>query len=302
MVKSHDVYSFGMVSSSTLYSIQGDFPGPEGYAEIDDVRRMTGGEATNSSIVLARLGARVKLDGNWVGADDNGKRTKALLADYQVDTSRLPLKEGYSGAGEVVFAAKGTRTIFGTYCQLQDEAAWNEPHEDDVTRAKAICLDPFFKEASFRVAELGARADIPVITVDCSYDDPLLKHTSAIVLAESFIRENYAEHELEDLFRRYQGNCDGLVVFTFGDKAIWYARPDQPASTLQPYAIKPVDTAGGGDAFRAGIVYGFMKGWADDRMIEFSAAVAALVCTRSPGVLNAPTYDEVTDFMRAAKA
>lgn len=301
-MNSHDVYSFGVISSSTLYGIQGEFPGPEGYAEIDDVRHMTGGEATNSSIVLARLGVRVKLDGNWLGASDKGKRTKALLAGYEIDTSRLPLRQGYSGVEEVVFAAKDTRTIFGTYCRLQDDAAWNQPNEDDVCQAKAVCLDPFFKEASYRAAEIGAGADIPVITVDCRYDDPILKHVSAIVIAESYIRENYPDHEFEHLFRQYQTNCDGLVIFTFGDKDIWYARPDQPVTTLQPYAIDPVDTTGGGDSFRAGIVYGFVNGWTDEQMIDFAAAVAALVCTRSPGVLNAPTLDEVTDFMRAAKA
>lgn len=222
-MKSHDVYSFGVVSSSTLYGIQGEFPGPEGYAEIDDVQHMTGGEAANSSIVLARLGVHVKLDGNWIGADDSGKRTKALLADYKIDTSRLPLRDGYSGVQEVVFAAKATRTIFGTYCRLQEDAAWNEPHQEDVTQAKVICLDPFFKEASSRVAEIGARAGIPVITVDCGYDDPLLKHASAIVIAESYIRENYSDHKLEDLFRQYQRKCAGLVIFTFGDEAIWFA-------------------------------------------------------------------------------
>ena len=301
-MKPHDVFSFGVVSSSTLYGIQGEFPGPQGYAEIDDVQAMTGGEATNSSIVLARLGDRVKLDGNWVGAEDNGKRTKALLAGYDIDTSRLPLREGYSGVQEVVFAAKDTRTIFGTYGRLQEDAAWNEPHEDDVSQARAICLDPFFKEASYRAAEIGARKRIPVITVDCGYDDPLLKHVSAIVIAESYIREKYPDYELEDLFRLYQNNCEGLVIFTFGDKAIWYARPDQTARTLQPFAVEAVDTTGGGDSFRAGIVYGFVKGWTDEQMIDFAAAVAAIVCTRFPGVLNAPTHDEVMDFMRAAKA
>lgn len=301
-VNSHDVFSFGVVSSSTLYGIQGKFPGPEGYAEIGDVRHMTGGEATNSSIVLAALGARVKLDGNWVGDDDNGKRTKALLAGYDIDTSRLPLREGYSGVQEVVFAAQDTRTIFGTYCQLQEDAAWNDPHEDDVTRAKAICLDPFFKAASYKAAETGARAGIPVITVDCRYDDPLLKHVSAIAVAESFIRENYAGQDLQDLFRQYQQNCDGLVVFTFGAKAIWYARPGQTVNSFQPYAVDAVDTTGGGDSFRAGLVYGFLNEWTDKQMIDFAAAVAAVVCTRFPGVMNAPTYDEVAEFIRTATA
>ena len=69
----HDVYSYGVVSSSTLYTLKGAFPATEGYGEIESVHYMTGGEATNSSIVLSRLGVQVKLDGNWLGDDESGK-------------------------------------------------------------------------------------------------------------------------------------------------------------------------------------------------------------------------------------
>jgi sugar/nucleoside kinase (ribokinase family) len=233
-MKIHDVYSFGVVSSSTLYSVHGAFPAAEGYAEIDNVQFMTGGEAANSSIVLSRLGVGVKLDGSWLGADDEGSRTKALLEDYQVDTSRLPLKKGYEGAREVVFAAQETRTIFGSYGRLLENAHWNIPDEDDVAQAKVICLDPFFKEASSRVAEIGFQAGIPVVTVDCRYDDPLLRHTSAVVIAESFVREHYPNHAVEDLIRQYQRHTSGLTILTFGGREIWYARPDGPAKSVQP--------------------------------------------------------------------
>jgi sugar/nucleoside kinase (ribokinase family) len=298
-MKNHDVFSFGVVSSSTLYTIQGDFPTPEGYAEIDNVQHVTGGEAANSSIVLSRLGVSVKLDGNWLGADDGGKRTKALLADYQIDTSRLPLKKDYEGVQEVVFAAKETRTIFGSYGRLLENAHWNTPHEEDVTQAKVICLDPFFDEASRRVADIAFQAGIPVVTVDCRHDDPLLPKTSAVVIAESFIRENYVDHDLPGLFRKYQGRTEGIVIFTFGDRAIWYARPGESVKKVQPFSIEPVDTSGGGDSFRAGIVYGLLMDWDDKQTIEFAAAIAALVCTRFPGVLNAPGVDEALDFMRS---
>lgn len=299
--EAHDVYSFGVVSSSTWYKLDGEFPGPEGYAEIDGVEHMTGGEAANSSIVLARLGARVKLDGNWLGADDLGKRTKALLAEHEIDTTRLPLKKGYEGAREIIFAAAATRTIFGTYGRLLDNVEWNMPQDEDVTQAKVVCLDPFFKEASSRVAELAYGAGIPVVTVDCQYDDRILRHTSAVVIADSFIRDNYDEGQIEDLFREYQRSTGGLVIFTFGDAAIWYARPDETVKTFQPYSIDPIDTTGGGDSFRAGIVYGFLKGWDDNKMIDFASATAALICTRFPGVMNAPTYDDVLRFMDKAE-
>lgn len=301
-MKSHDVYAYGVVSASTLYSIRGPFPGVEGYAEIEDVQFMTGGEAANSSVVLARLGVSVKLDGNWLGADESGLRTKALLSGYQIDTTRLSLREGYKGTQEVVFAAGGTRTIFGTYGRLLANEDWNEPEESDITQAKVICLDPFFAEPASRVAHIAHHADIPVVTVDCRYDDPLLKHTAAVVIAESFIRENYADRELDDIFEQYLATTDGLVIFTFGDAPVWYARSGGAVRHSQPYSIDPVDTSGGGDSFRAGIVYGLMMGWHADKTVDFAAALAALNCTRSPGVMNAPTFDEVEQFMRAAKA
>ena len=300
-MQSYDVYSYGMVSSSALYRIRGAFPAPEGYAEIEDVRHTVGGEAANSSIVLSRLGARVKLDGNWLGADESGRRTKALLSDCQIDTSRLPLREGCTGVREVVFAVQGTRTIFGTYCRLLEDEHWNMPQERDVTQAKVVCLDPFFAQPAFLVSQIAFNAGIPVVTVDCLYDDPLLGHTSAVVISESYINDNYSTRDPEALFREYQAATGGLVIFTFGDAPVWYARPDETVRYCQPYQVDPLDTTGGGDSFRAGIVYGFLKGWDADKTIDFAAAVAAINCTRFPGVLNAPTRDEVLDFMDARK-
>jgi sugar/nucleoside kinase (ribokinase family) len=296
---SHDVYSYGVISSSTLYKISGPFPAPEGYAEIDDCRDMVGGEATNSSIVLSRLGARVTLDGNWLGADEHGSRTKALLTDCGIDTTRLPLQEGFASVREVVFAAQETRTIFGTYAHLLEGKNWNTPQESDIVRSKVVSLDPFFAQPALRAAQIASKAGIPVVTVDCKYDDALLRLSSAVVIAESFVRENYPDRDPQEVFARYGDATSGLVIFTFGAASCWYGRRGEPTRQLKSYAIEAVDTTGAGDSFRAGIVYGFLRGWNDDKMIDFAAAVAAIVCTRFPGVMQAPGLDEVYDFLHA---
>ena len=288
-----DVYSYGVVSSSTLYRVRGSFPAAEGYAEIEQVLHMTGGEAANSSIVLARLGAVVKLDGNWIGDDDAGCRTRALLDGYSIDTTRLTARKNYRGVQEVVFAAGETRTIFGTYGALLENQAWNEPIEEDIIAAKVVCLDPFFAKPASRVAQTAAAAGIPVVTVDCSLNSPLLEHVASVVIAESFIRDNYPDQSIDDLFRDYCAATPGLVIFTFGGKPALYGRAGDAVRSLQPFAIDPVDTTGGGDSFRAGVVYGFLAGWDDDRIVRFAAAVAAINCTRFPGVLNSPSLSEV---------
>ncbi len=198
-----------------------------------------------------------------------------------------------------MFAAGDTRTIFGSYGALLENQDWNDPHEDDVAAAKVVCLDPFFDAPARRVAKAASDADVPVVTVDCRHDNPLLGDVSAVVIAESFIRENYPDRPVDALFREYLAATGGLVIFTFGDKPARYGRAGEAARSLRPFAIKPVDTTGGGDSFRAGITYGFLAGWDDERMVSFAAAVAAINCTRSPGVLNSPGLEEVLAFMDA---
>lgn len=298
----HDVYAYGVVASSTHYSIQGAFPAPEGYAEIEGVNHMIGGEAANSSIVLSRLGARVKLDGNWIGADDAGRHVKALLDGFQIDTARLPLKENYRGVREVVFAAQGTRTIFGTYCRLQEEEAWNMPAEDDIRHAKVVCLDPFFGEASHRVAQLACSAGVPVVTVDCLPHDPVAGHAAAIVVSESYLRAKFPDRPMASVFDEYLQATRGLVIFTLGENGGWYGRRGTALRTYAAYPVTAIDTTGAGDSFRAGIVFGILQGWDDARLVDFGAAVAAIVCTRSPGAVNAPSFAETLEFMRPGEA
>jgi len=301
-MSSHDVYSYGVIASSTLYSIRGGFPAPEGYAEIEDVRHMIGGEAANSSIVLSRLGARVKLDGNWIGADDAGRRVKSLLEQFGIDTSRLPLREGYRGTREVVFTAQATRTIFGTYCRLQENEDWNMPVEDDIRRSRVVCLDPFFGKASQRVSETAHDAGIPVVTIDCLPHEPLVGHASAIVVSASYLGEKFPGRPMDAVFQEYLQATRGLVIFTLGANGGWYGRPGMGRQTFDAYPVAAVDTTCAGDSFRAGIVFGFLQGWDDARLVDFAAAVAGLVCTRTPGSLNAPGHEETLEFMRSRSA
>lgn len=301
MTGGHDVYAFGVVASSTLYSLRDGFPAAEGYAEIADAQPMVGGEAANSSIVLSRLGASVRLDGNWIGADEAGRRTKALLDGFGIDTSRLPLRQGYEGVRELVFAAQGTRTPFGTYVRLQEERAWNEPVEDDVLQSKVVCLDPFFGTASEAVARIARDAGRPIVTIDCLPGEAPAAGASAIVVSESFIRWKFADRPAEAVFDDYLRATGGLVVFTFGEEEVWYGRRGEARRTLPAYAVEAVDTCCAGDSFRAGIVFGVLRGWDDTATVDFAAALAAIVCTRTPGALNSPGLDEVLDFIRSRR-
>jgi sugar/nucleoside kinase (ribokinase family) len=78
-----------------------------------------------------------------------------------------------------------------------------------------------------------------------------------------------------------------------------YGRQGAPSRQFKPYRVEVVDSAGAGDSFRAGVIYGLLQQWSDDQTIRYAAAVAGMVCASFPGVLNSPTHAEVLQFIRA---
>ena len=60
-----------------------------------------------------------------------------------------------------------------------------------------------------------------------------------------------------------------------------------------------VDSAGAGDSFRSGVTYGLLQGWDDAEIVRFASALAGMVCSRFPGVLESPSHREVLAFMRS---
>jgi hypothetical protein len=57
------------------------------------------------------------------------------------------------------------------YGRLLEGADWNMPQESDIAQAKVVCLDPLFARPAARVAETAFNSGIPVVTIDCSYDE-----------------------------------------------------------------------------------------------------------------------------------
>ena len=294
----YDVFSYGVVSTSRLIMIEGDFPKANHYAEVDQQYRMVGGEAANSSIALSCLGIKVKLDGNWLGKNEYELETLKLLKAYEIDTSRLTLKEDYIGPNEIVVTDLSNRTIFGNYGKIFGNGSkWNDVCEDDIKDAKVVCLDPFFKEASDQVASISMKYTKPYVTVDCAYNSFLAQNADVVIIAGDYRSHHYQDFDIQDLFEKYLSFCKGLVIFTSGSQPILYGRNQGKLRMFEPFDVQVIDTSCAGDSFRAGIIYGMLKGCSDQEMIKYGSAVSAMVCMSFPGVLKAPCIDEVEAFI-----
>lgn len=296
MTTSWDVYAFGMIAASTLYVLKGNFPKADTYAELGEEFAMTGGEAANSSVVLAKLGVDVKLQGNILGLDAGGTQVAAFLEKRGIDISAIQRREDVRTVREMVFSDPETRTNFGTYCELLFETkTWAMPDESDVANCRVVSLDPFFDEASVEVARLAKKHGKPVVTVDPPYGEEIADLSDYLVIAGEFRNHRYPGRTVEELFQTYVANHDGMIIMTAGKGEILYGNKHGSAR-FPAFSVETKDTTGAGDSFRAGIVYGVLQGWSIEETLRFSSALAAIVCTRFPGVLDSPTLEEVQEF------
>ncbi len=296
--KMSDVYAYGMISASTVYLLDPDFsyPPPNQYAEVKNILYSVGGEAINSAIILSKLGLRTKVDGNWL-SPSTSNRTLELLQPYDIDTSRLLIKEGY-GTDEIVITDKTSRTIFGNYASFHNgEKQWNEPNEDDIKSSSIVALDPYFKPEAEQAAQLCHKHSVPYVTLDCEYSGYIAQHAAALVISHELRDQAYPDEDIPELIEKYQETCTGLIIFTFGSDKLLFTRRNQEIKTFPPFKVESIDTTGAGDSFRAGITYGLHMGWSDEKVIEFASAVAANVCMSLPHTLNAPGLTEIMHFI-----
>ena len=298
-MKAFDVYAYGVIASSELHLLSMPFPLPDNYAEIAETHFMTGGEALNSAIVLSRLGLSVQLDGNWIGDTPAGERLLATIRRYGIDTQRLNVMKGFAGVREIVFSDERSRTIFGNYVELLSTTRkWNIPQKADLAKARIVCVDPPFQAESALVGTYAVELGIPFVSIDCPYNHELSSAAATVIISGEFRNSQYPQAELFELFVEYQQRAQGLVVFTVGDDFILYGRRGAAVRQFKPYHVKVIDSAGAGDSFRAGVIYGMLQLWSDDQTIHYAAAVAGLVCATLPGVLNSPTHSEVMQFIQ----
>lgn len=295
----HDVYCYGVIAHSRLLELKSGFPLSNGYAEIAQEYENIGGEAANTAIVLARLGVKVKIDGNWLSRDRDTAYIQKKFNQFGIDASRVFFKQGLASPREVVVAdTRSSRTIFATYGRLLRGRSWNMPAPADISRSKIVSLDPFFGKASLCVARLARKFRKPVISIDCKFDDPIARLADIVIISHQFRSEQYPDVHIKELLSRYLRNSAGEIIFTCGDKGVVHATQNKRFSKYRAFKVATRDTSGAGDAFRAGVIFGKLKKWDMPEAIEFAGALAAQVCQTIPGVLHSPSVREVRSLMK----
>ena len=282
-----------MILATNSFMVKGDFLEADSYSELSEKHRLPGGETGDCATILAGLGVNVKVDGNHIGKNV-APLIRRFYDDKSVDISSLCFDLNYDGLEDYVIIGSGKKSSFGSNNDFHNngQKRWNIPKEGDVAGCKVAAIDPYFEDGTEAAAELCNYYGKPYVTIDCRHDEYVFRHAAVTIISGEGLKKKYAGKTPEEAYELLIENGEGLVVITGGDN-ILYGRRGGEMNTRIPFTVEAICTEGADNAFKAGCIYGLLKGMDDNELVCFAAACAAVAVTRFPLALNPPKVEDI---------
>jgi sulfofructose kinase len=258
------------------------FPAPGGKQRIRDVSRLAGGSVASALVTCRRLGLRVRYVGA-IGGDDHGRFQLASLRAERLDLRYLRhARHARSRVSHIAIDdSTGERTIFWERDQRLDFPAGSVTAEM-LNGAGVLHLDATDLRAALAAARLARRAGIAVVAdLDTMAPgiDRLLPLIDYPIVSSEFLVPATSERDpflaLERLARDSGARLVGVTLGRDGALVLSAGR-----FLYSPgFHIDAVDTTGAGDVFHGAFIYGLVRKWKLNQILDFSNAMAALNST-----------------------
>ena len=303
MTRNPEAYLFGQVLGTHSFLLKDGFLQPDEYSEIKEQYFLPGGETGTAATVLDSLGVPVRMDGTWIGTEV-APMLRAFYADKQVDLSPLRFMDDDAGVMDYVVIAGLARSPMGRFQALFSTGKrwWSVPREADIAGCKAAAIDPFFREESLLAADICVGLGIPYVTIDSPHDSLLHRRAAVNVVSKECTGVHYPGMRPEEVMELMQRETDGLTIITQGGGEMLYARRGEAIHRMKPFSVTVKSTLGAGDTFKAGCVFGLLRGMSDEELVRFASACSAVAISRFPLPKHPPKLQEVTELIQKGTA
>jgi sulfofructose kinase len=295
-----DVIGFGLNAVDHLVTIP-RFPAFNTKTRLTAHQEMPGGQVSSAMVGVRRLGLRASYVGK-VGDDYEGKLLIESMQAEGIDCQHIMVSPGARTQSAVIIIEQrsGERTILWHHDD-GTRIATEEISREMIANGRVLHIDGFDTKAAIQAAGWAHDAGMPVtIDLDTAYKgiDDLLPQVDFLITSQGLadeltgmMDERQALRKLHDRYGCY------LVAMTQGARgALAFVEGEFIAS---PAFRPPVcqDTTGAGDAFRAGFIYGLVKGLSIEETLRAANAVAALQCRELGARAGLPSEDELLRFL-----
>ncbi|MGH9431290.1 MAG: carbohydrate kinase family protein [Terriglobia bacterium] len=276
-----DVVGLGLNATDTVILVR-DFPALGGKERVVSESRHAGGQIATALVTCRRLGLTCRYIGK-VGDDDAGQFQLRTLEQEELDIQYVKVSKNTPNqlAYIVVDQATGERTVFWD----RDPRLAVTPSEilrEALAGARALHLDGCDVDACVTAARWAREMGIPVVAdLDTVYREveKLFPLVDYLVASANFLPSATGEADpfrvLEYMATEYKMKVAGMTLGR--DGALVY---HESRFIYSPgFVVETVDTTGAGDVFHGAFLYGLLRGWLIEKILDFSNAMAGLNCT-----------------------
>lgn len=270
-----EVIVYGTICLDRFIRVNGD-----GKPLSDGVQEMPGGEAFNSATALAGWGVRVLLIGTTIGDDTESVLLRRLLDFHPLGVPRDFIPDSAEAVTPVCTVSvypDGERKMNGRgYAQ----AIAPPPLPDAILQNRPVYVcDPNLRSPATEAALRAAAFGCPMVAMDFAAVPEVVAVSRILVTSREMLAKQGISGEPSALARHLNADGAQTAIITCGPEGGVVCDRDEGEFAFPAFRLpNTVDTTGAGDAFRAGLTFGLLRGWELREIIRFAAAAAALHC------------------------
>ncbi len=273
---------------------------------VEAIELRTGGCGLNTAMTLKKLGMSVGLAGR-IGQDVFGKFLARRIEAIGLDASGVKIDAAGCTSCVIVMVSSSGERSFLYACGGNEELCLEDIDFDWIGRAKILHVGGQLKLFSLKTDQVLKRAkeDGLVVSLDTDWDtsnrwletvEPCLGYTDIFMSSIEEARLISQKETPQQISKFFSGYGIKIVVLKMGREGC-YIRTGQEVLTLPGYKVEVVDTTGAGDAFAAGFLAGFEKGWDMEKCGRLGCACGALCVTKVGTTDGLRNLDETLRFM-----
>ena len=276
---------------------------------VDEFVEDMGGNASNCSYVLAKLGVPVKVMG-MVGRDERGEAILRKLTGVGVDVGAVERSEGPTTTTIVVANSTGDRL----FLQRPGSSLEAFPEPAEFTRALCDGASHYHQANLYSLANLRKHSAETMrraheagltVSVDTGWAAdgrwmevlaPALPFTDLLFVNEDEARMLTGHTTSDAIARALRDHGATAIALKLGAHGSVLFHGAERIE-CPPFAVKVVDTTGAGDNYAAGFLAALFRGLGYAEAGQVANATGAISVTQLGAVRAARSWDEVREWM-----
>ena len=288
----------GIAVQDRIFSVE-ELPHEEGKFFANNLKEQGGGPAATAAVACARLGLEVDMIAR-VGNDATGNAIIAELKKEGVNTDKMRIIDNAISTQASILVDKNGNRIIVSYPSpsLIPDASFME--DIDFSQYDLVLADVRWHEGALKAFELAKKHGVTTVldadTTPQAIDD-LVALSSHSIFSKPGLTKFSEIADIAEALKFADKKTVGKVYVTLGSDGYSYIENDKIIKQ-DGFKVKVIDTTGAGDVFHGAFASALCLGYNTVDALRFSAATAALKCTKAGGRSGIPSLQEVTTFYK----